>query len=285
MVNHHATLPNELIQQSNQVSESIDTSRPGQITTGLGNLTVTGSLAYYLGTNSQYFTNGATTSEVPLFAAFTAMSFLAVNELVNICGRKSTKTLVSGLLQGGNGGLGLGLTIAGMALGTVGDLITCGGFTLTGLLAGWLLTRRGKKKHICGERLPCDKWICTRCKRIIAPSKEWVTKDNWNILDVCDYLDKGGLEWNTIKSLAFLEHAGLLKAAKKYEGSPLLWNPGDIKKKTSDESVMNKFVQDWKGFLDKENLSTESLKEKSIEEVFDRWRKFHLTPNNGSGKT
>jgi hypothetical protein len=268
-----ANLSDDLIRESNQAATGIDTSRTGQLGIGVGAAVAVGSLAYYLGTDTDYFVDAASSSEVPLYAAFAAISAISVAELVGICGRRSPKTLLTGLLTGGATGAGIGLGVAGIALGLTADLFTCGAFTAGGLIIGWLLSRRGKKKHDCGARLPCDTWICPRCRRIISPPRNWREKDLWNILDVCDYLDTGGRAMDSVKAIAFLDYTGLLDKGIYVLGSPAVWKPEDVKRKSLDTGLVNDFALKWRRFEEFEGL-TGPHEDLGIKHLLAQWQEF-----------
>lgn len=267
-------LVNELNERATESAGSVDTSRTGQLSSGAGALAASGSIGYYLAENTDFFRDAFTTSELPAYAALAAVSFLAIKELVSICGRIAPKTVLAGVATGGATGLSIGLGVAGLAFGALADVALCGGLMTTGAVVGWLFTKSGKKKHRCGAKLPCDRWICPNCRRLITPSKEWTTKDRWNILDVCDYLDTGGLEWHTMKAIAFLEYCKLIDAAQKYTGSRALWNPKDIRDSAANENLVRDFSIKWDQFVSATPLPKEGDTPKTLNKFYQLWHEF-----------
>lgn len=270
----HVKRTGELVEQAAVNAGDIDTSKPGQVTTAASTLLASGSLAYFLGTDSTYFTSPAAPAEVPVYTAFLALAFLAAKDLTNICGRRATKATLAGALSGGTTGLGTGLSIAGLALGVVGDIVLCGGLTLLGLVAGYFFTKDGQKRHSCGAKLPCNTWICPQCKRIVSPSRNWRDKPKWNILDVCDFLDTGGWEWDTVKALAYLEHSGILGKPVVVAGSPALWDRTVIEKATADDKALNDFAREWEEFRGREPYTDKRTDVRDLPKLFEKWDRF-----------
>jgi hypothetical protein len=280
------TRTKELVHRAALNASDIDTSKPGQVTTAASTLLASGSLAYFLGENSAYFTNPVSPTEGPLYTAFLALAFLAAKDLTNVCGRRATKTMLAGSLSGATTGLGTGLSIAGMALGLIGDIVLCGGLSVIGLVIGYFFTREGRKMHSCGAKLRCNTWICTRCKRIISPSRHWRDKPQWNILDACDFLDTGGFEWDTLKALAYLDYSGLLAKPNVVAGSPALWDRQDIMKATADDKDVQIFADTWERFRAEDPYANEQDKDIRVyDTLFESWQRFHGTQKVTSSQT
>ncbi len=261
-----------------RMGELVDISAKGQITNGVGSALTSVSLLYYLSIDGGYFLDAADLSESPLYVAFLVISLLAIRNLLSICGKKKPKTIVAGILGGITGGSGVGAIITGMAFGLIMDIVTLGGATIIGGFIGYLLTRRGKKRHAdpCGIKLPCDTWICPKCRKLIKPSKAWIHKDIWNILDVCDYLDTGGLEMDIIQALAFLDFSNLLGSRTDYSGFPVLWERTDVKDRARDKVLFKRFANAWSQFQEQLGISTLVSKPLQIERLLDQWNKFRL---------
>ena len=265
----------QLQQYADWSSRKVAVSQPGQNIQGLSVIGALGSLGYYLADFTEYFVTGPSPSEIPLYLAFVALSGVAVSNLTNICGRKDVKTQVKGALSGAGSGLGVGGTIAGIALGLAADIATMGLTTITGAVIGYFSTRRGRKVHPrCKQKLPCDTWICVKCKHIIAPSREWTTKDRWNYLDVADYLDTGGLEMDTLQALAFMEEAKIFDDALALPGMPPTWEPAKIRATATDIPFVRTFGEKWGKFKALTHPDTRPHTTQEIEGLFRLWKEF-----------
>ena len=272
-----------LINYSKQTGELVEIPTKGQITRGAGFAFTSFSLMYYLGIDGKYFLDAADLSELSLYSIFLVLSSMAVHNLLSICGKKKLKTIIAGIISGITAGSGIGGIIAGIAFGLIADIATLGGFSLAGGCIGYLLTRRGKKRHAspCGMWLPCDTWICPKCWKLIKPSMAWKDKEVWNILDVCDYLYTSGFEMNTIEALAFLDFSKLLHLGTRFSDSSFLWKESDVRKKVKDEFLLRKFNKLWLTFLKKPHnleLISKKLDTKDfhieMKNFFERWKKF-----------
>jgi hypothetical protein len=265
-------LANEVAEQAAVDAERIDLQPKGQLATAIGTATAAGSLTYFLGAESEVFSTGLTGTESPLYIAYTAIALIAMQSLLSICGKKATKEMIAGVLTGASGALGVAGVITAMAFGLVGDLFTFGGFTIGGALLGWWLTRRGKKTHApCGMDLPCQTWVCPKCKYLINPTMEWAQRDDWNILDVCQYLDVGGKRMNALKAIAFLDFANALHETKKRPDTPALWKPHRIKEIATDDTLVDRFSDLWSTFTRTYAIDDPKA---DIEKLLLQWERF-----------
>ncbi len=85
----------------------------------------------------------------------------------------------------------------------------------------------------------------TKCLKIIAPNGKWRTKEFWDILDVCDFLDNGGLGLNTVQSLSFLQIAGLLDKAERNGDEPAFWLPEQIRSAADSKVIREEYRANW----------------------------------------
>ncbi len=268
----------ELIKKSSEKrANDITVPEDNKIKPNLTNAVIFSALTYYLGFNTDAFTSGASLNEIPVYLIYGCLSLLSVQNLESICGKPSAKKIFGSVIGGGVGGAGVGGIIATIALGLVGDIAVTGGLATIGMIGAYFYNKKGKKIHNCGKKLNCQTWICTKCKHIIKPSEKWRTKDRWNLLDVCDYLDTGGFEMDTLKAIAFMDYLKLLNDTQNISSTnPVLWKPDLIKKLADTESddfnkKFNMFIGQSRIDIENENIY--------IDNFFEQWKSFN-TPTS-----
>lgn len=231
-------------------SEKISVNGGNKLATTSGTSVSTGSLTYYLNESTPYFQDGFTLEELPIYAAFLAVTLISATTLNSICGKVADpKAIASAILAGLSTGLAPASIIIALFFTGLGDLITAGAFSLLGMLGGILYIRRGKKVHQpCGKKLNCDTWICPNCKRFINPTYDFRSKDMWDIFDICQYLDIGGRRMNVLQAIAYIDHAGLLSKGTKRPETPALWSPKLIVENANDDNKLNEFYDEWQEF-------------------------------------
>ena len=102
-------------------SAVVDVSPKNQLTNVAVSSITIGSIAYYLGTSSQYFIDGLSFAEAPVYVVFLAISYLCKRNLDNICGKNDIKTILTGVFTGTTGLLAPAGIINGIAFNAMGS--------------------------------------------------------------------------------------------------------------------------------------------------------------------
>ena len=254
--NFQAAVPSmtELNSEALAQSDSVEVPSNPHWSVGAGAAIASGSIAYYLGSYTEYFISGPLPSEAPIYAAFVSISLLSTVSLRSICGRKEKKVKISGILNGATSWFSVAATITGLAFGVAADAAILGGFTAGGGVLGYVLSRTGKKKHRepCGQLLPCDTWICPSCFHIISSDEHIENKSYWTILEACQHLDTGSARLNVMQALAFMQLAELLEAGIARKGFQTFWDPNAIRNSIKDPKKFDQFAREWAQFENKE---------------------------------
>jgi hypothetical protein len=264
-------LINRVTGRAAEEAAGLEIAQKNRLVAGGTQAVAVGSITYFLGTHGSAFADGFTGAESPIYLAYFAVASLSVQTLLSICGRRAPKNILAGILTGATAGASPASVIMMVAFGLIGDVATFGAFTIGGGIVGYVLTRKGRKKHMCSQKLPCGTWVCPKCKRVIKPGDAWKTKDHWDVLDVCCYLDAGGLSWNVMRALAFLRFTGILDGNRQ-DDDGARWRPGTVRKLATDESVLNQFQRQWSQFLKANRVDNPDV---DIEKLLLYWERDH----------